>query len=292
VICGRFAYAAPRSLDEAVSLLADDPEGAKLLGGGTWAVPELNRGESRARLVIDLRRAGLGGVESAGDRVRVGATCTYSELLASPEVEERLPLLRLMASGVTGGRQIQNQGTLGGSVAAARPQSDAPAAVVALGGKAVVAGPGGERRCSPGELFAGPMRTALAPGEILAGFDFPAADGLAYGYVKVKRSSSSWPIATAACLLDLGEDGTCRAATLVLGAVSPVPLPIDLQEVLVGKRLSEVALDAAAQAAAVALDEPWSDVLAPAEYRAAVAPVVARRALASAWAHWLAGGGA
>ncbi len=286
MIPGRFTYAAPESIEEAVGLLAADPAASRLLGGGTWVVPELNRGESRPRLVVDLRRAGLAQIEADGDRVRVGAMCTYSDVLASAAVAEVLPLLRRMADGVTGGRQIQNQGTLGGSVVAARPQSDAPAAVVALGGQAVIRGPAGERRCPPAELFAGPMRTSLASDEILVGFDFPRASDLAYGYYKLKRSSSSWPIATAACLLGLNEGGRCTSATLVLGAVAPTPTRVDLSGVLVGMPLSEGALSGAARVVGEAVTDPWGDVLAPAEYRAAVAPVVARRALFAAWAQW------
>lgn len=283
MIAERFTYAAPRTSEEAVQLLAADPTGARVLGGGTWAVPEMNRGESRPRLVVDLRHTGLAGIRADGDRVHVGAMCSYSDLLASDLVGRELPLLRLMAVGVTGGRQIQGQGTIGGSVIAARPQSDAPAAVVALGGEAVIAGPGGERRCTPAGLFAGAMQTALTPGEILLRFEFPRAEGAACGYYKLKRGASSWPIATAACLLRTDADGRCSSVTLVLGAVAPTPVSVDLSGVLVGEPLSEGLIAEAARRAGAAVREPWGDVLAPAEYRAAVAPVVARRALSAAW---------
>jgi aerobic carbon-monoxide dehydrogenase medium subunit len=122
----RFAYAAPESAEEAVTLLAADPASAKILGGGTWAVPELNRGESRPALVVDLRRAGLAEIRAQGERIHVGAMCTYSDLLASDVVAERLPLLLRMAEGVTGGRQILSQGTIGGSLVAARPSPTPP----------------------------------------------------------------------------------------------------------------------------------------------------------------------
>jgi carbon-monoxide dehydrogenase medium subunit len=290
MIGARFTYAAPETAEEAVALVATDPDGARIIGGGTWVVPELNRGESTPRLVVDLRRAGLGGVQANGG-VRVGATCTYAELLSSDVVAERLPLLRLMASGVTGGRQIHNQGTIGGSVVAARPHSDAPAAIVASGAEAVILGPQGERRCAVAELFAGPMRSSLGADEILLGLDVPTAGGAAYGYYKLKRGSSSWPIATAACLLGIDPDGACSSASLVLGGVAATPLRVDLDGMLVGQTVSDAAFDQAAQLAGAAVVEPWSDVLAPGAYRAAVAPVVARRALASAWARWQESGG-
>lgn len=289
MIAERFTYAAPRTAEEAVELLAVDPARTRVLGGGTWAVPEMNRGESRPRLVVDLRHAGLGGIHADGNRIHVGATCSYADLLASDLVDRELPLLSLMAAGVTGGRQIQGQGTIGGSVVAARPQSDAPAAVVALGGEAVVAGPDGERRCPIAVLFAGAMQTAIAPGELLLRFEFPRADGAACGYSKLKRSASSWPIATAACLLRTDEAGHCLTVTLVLGAVAPTPVSVDLESSLIGERLAEPHFAQAARLAGEAVVEPWGDVLAPASYRAAVAPVVARRALSAAWANSLGG---
>ena len=104
-----------------------------LIGGGTWVVPEMSHGKRRPARVIDLRRAGLGGVredgDGAGDR-------RYDHLHGSagvPAVATRLPLLRTLARGITGGAQIRNGGTVGGSACYASPASDMPAALVALG---------------------------------------------------------------------------------------------------------------------------------------------------------------
>lgn len=277
----RFDYAAPASAQEGVRLLAERPPAVRVLGGGTWLVPELSRGEARPALVVDLRRAGLGAIDDDGDRVRIGAMATYADLLASATVARRLPLLHLMAAGVTGGWAIRNQGTVGGSVAAARPQSDAPAALVASGARAMVAGPAGERSLPVGELLAGAMLSGLAPDEILTGFDVPAADGVGHGYVKLKRGAGSWPIATAAALVALDAEGRCTRATLVLGGVTATPLAVDVSA-LVGAAPVAEAVAAAAQRAGAAVVEPWSDALAPGSYRAAVAAPVARRSLTMA----------
>lgn len=281
MIPNAFAYVAPTSAPEAVEVLAGDPEGTLPLGGGTWVVPDMNRGTLRPRRVVDLRRAGLGGIARVGRAIRIGATCTYADVLASPLAREHLPLLARMAAGVTGGRQLTQQGTLGGSAVAARPQSDVPAAIVALGAEATVLGPAGERRLAAAALFAGAQRSALAPGELLTGFELPSAGGHGYGYVKLKRGGSSWPIATAAAIVELDEAGACRAATLVLGGVCATPTRVDLAA-LAGRPPTEDALDEAAHAAAGSVREPFGDVLAPASYRAAVAGPVARRALAMA----------
>ncbi|MGD9734358.1 MAG: xanthine dehydrogenase family protein subunit M [Solirubrobacterales bacterium] len=270
-----FEYRSPASAAEAVEILAADPEGTRPLGGGTWVVPEMNRRESRPRTVLDLRRAGIGGIEADGEGLRIGATCSYAALIDSPLVAERAPLLHAAAAGITGGRQVQVQGTIGGSLAAARPQSDAPAAVCALGATAVALGPEGERRLPVGELFAGAMRTTLSPAEILTAIELPASPGGArWGYYKLKRAAGSWPIATAAVLVGAG------GARLVLGAVAETPLAVEVDDLLPGRLDDPGSLERAARRAGeAAAAAPWDDELAPGSYRASVAAPVALRAI-------------
>jgi aerobic carbon-monoxide dehydrogenase medium subunit len=256
VIPSHFAYEAPESAAEAAALLAGGD--ARVLAGGTWVVPELCAGVSQPDVVVDLRRAGLGGIESSEATVRIGATATYADVIGSALVRERLPLLHEMARGITGGWAIRSQGTIGGSLAAARPQSDVPAVLVALGAVAHVAGPAGERAVPAAELLVGPMRTGLRAGELLTALEVPVQEG-PHGYVKLKRGWSSWPIATAAAI---ARDGAL--ARLVLGGVSGTPVEVD------------------ATTLAPELVEPWEDELAPAAYRAAVAGPIAARAAAKA----------
>jgi CO/xanthine dehydrogenase FAD-binding subunit len=280
VTADQFAYVAPDTVEGAVAALTTDPERARAIGGGTWVIPEYHRGECTPRLLVDLRRAGLDTITAGPDTVHVGATCTYADLIDSTVVGARVPLLHAMATGITGGRQIQNQGTLGGSVAAARPQSDAPAVVVALGACALITGPDGTRRVAARDLFAGPMRTSLRPGEVLTGFELSTVpERTRWGYHKLKRSAGSWPIATAATLLTLDEDDRVTAGTLVLGGVGPVPVIVGLDDVLLGRHLSADAVAEASTHAGASVTEPWGDELAPGWYRAAVAAPVAQRAL-------------
>lgn len=280
MIAARFAYHAPDCADRAVELLALDPDGTRVLAGGTWVVPELGRGDSAPRAVVDLRAAGLDRVEPTSEGLRIGAMVTYAELLRSSAVAERAPLLRLAAGAVTGGWAIRNQGTVGGSVAAARPQSDLPAALVACDAVAVVrGGPGAtERRVAVEQLLAGAMRTSLSSGELLCAFELPAHGDARTGYFKLKRGASSWPIATAAALV-VRDGERCAGVRLVLGAVAATPTLVDVSAQLVGAAPTAEALAAAGEAAAAAVAEPWEDELAPADYRAAVAAPVARRAL-------------
>lgn len=269
MIPSAFDYASPASVAQAVGLLG---ERSLVLSGGTWAVPAMNRGEARPTIVVDLRRAGLNRITLSGGTVRIGTTCTYADLLASDVVARHLPLLRAMAAGITGGQQILNQGTLGGSVAAARPSSDALAVMVALGGRAVVASADGERRVKARDFFLGPRRTALGDRDLLVALEFPTAAGLRSGYVKLKHGQSSWPITTAAVLLG-PLDGQGQAM-VVLGALAGTPVVVG--GIRADSPVTEVEL--ATRQAVDSVSDLWTDVLAPAGYRAAVAPVLAVRA--------------
>ncbi|MCW2809085.1 MAG: hypothetical protein JWQ93_3040 [Marmoricola sp.] len=283
MIAQDFAYLAAGSLEEAVAALGADPGTSRAVGGGTWVIPECNRGECSPRLLVDLRTAGLDGIRPGDGSIAVGATCTYADLIDSALVARQLPLLHRMATGITGGRQIQNQGTVGGSAVAARPQSDVPAVITAMRATAVVRGLAGERRIPADELFTGAMQSALRPGEVLAALEFPVAtERTTVGYHKLKRSAGSWPIATAAAQLTWDEGGRVSAATLVLGGVAETPVPVDVDDLLVGQSTLGEAMAEVASRASAAVTRPWTDELAPGSYRAAVAGPVAQRALAGA----------
>jgi CO/xanthine dehydrogenase FAD-binding subunit len=281
VIAERFEYRAAGDAVEAAALLAENPEGSRILGGGTWLIPEMSRGESTPTRVVDLGRAGMNAVAETDDGLVVGAMASYTDLLDSPLVQRLAPLLHLAAGSITGGWSIRNQGTIGGSLAAARPQSDMPATLVAVGAQAVIHGRHGARRLSVANMIEGPMRTTVGRDEVLSAFEIPRT-GAGVGYYKLKRGASSWPIVTAAALVKL-RHGACTSARLVLGAVAATPIVVDVSQALVGSPVDRSSLQAAQRAAALAVVEPWEDVLASGEYRAAVAGPVARRALEMAF---------
>jgi carbon-monoxide dehydrogenase medium subunit len=274
-----FVYRSPESLAEAVELVSAAPARTRILGGGTWVVPECNRGESSPDVLVDLRRAGLDRIELLDDVVHLGATSTYAALMSSSIVVRHVPMIAAMARGITGGGQLQAQGTIGGSVAAARPQSDAPAVAAALGATLVLSGPKGERRVSGEAMFEAASRSCVRPDEILTRLEIPIQGAQRWGYYKLKRSASSWPIATAACVVDQDGSGSVTDARLVLGGVSATPVHVDVRSVLVGEQLCPERVDEAAQLAAGSVHSPWEDELAPASYRLAVTHPVARRAL-------------
>lgn len=284
MIAGALDYRLPETVREATEQLAVEPRDTCVIGGGTWVVPWLASGERTAGRVVDLRRvAELRAIRATDDGVLLGATVTYSDLVRGDTSAGPLRLLALMARGVTGGVQIRNQGTLGGSFVAARPSSDAPTALVALDARAVVRGPGGERRLAAVELLAGAMRSALAPAELLTGFELPLQQDGGIGYVKLKRGASSWPLVTAATRLELDSSGRLEAVRLVVGGATATPLVIDVSTVL-GSQGDVAVLAEVERRTSAAVVEPYADVLADGSYRAAVAPVVARRAVAMALA--------
>jgi len=265
VIARAFRYELPENIGEAVQMLAagDGPPCTVTLAGGTVAVAEMTAGRRRPALVLDLRRAGLGEIRREQGRIVIGACATYSMLLACDLVASALPLLASLAGAITGGAQIRNRGTVGGSACHANPASDVPAALVALDATLRCTSAAGTREIPAHAFFPGAFTTALAPGELLAEIVLEPQQGR-WGYAKFKLAESSWPIVTAAYV----ESGA--GARLSLGGATATPLRLTLA--------AEDGEAEIAQQVAGAIDAPWSDVLADGEFRRSIAPVMARRA--------------
>jgi len=264
---GGVAYHRPADREELVATLADLGDQAMVLGGGTMMNPALGRRELSATAIVDPAALGLEWVETSVDGGLVlGARVSYTTLLRSELIVERAPLLRTLAGGITGGAQIRNQGTVGGSACYANPASEVPACLCALGATLILLGPGGERKLGAAEFFEGAFTTARRADELLTAIELPAMTA-PYGYYKLKLSESSWPIATAVAIG--GDD-----ERIVIGGVAAVPLALADRKWLAGGE--EPAQVDATIAGLVA--EPWGDVLADGEYRRQVAGPVARRA--------------
>ncbi|MDL5160513.1 FAD binding domain-containing protein [Actinomycetospora termitidis] len=253
-----------RSLDEALTALAESAAaGAKpvVVSGGTLCVPAMVRGELDAADVVDLGRTGLNTL-AVGSVIELGALVSYQQVISSPRVRAELPLLHRMASGITGGIQIRNQGTLVGALCAARPQSDALAVLVALQAEAVVVSASGTRTAPVADLLVSPGTTHLAADELVAGLRIPAClHGT--GYVKLKFAESSWPVVTAAAVQD----------RVVLGGVAGTPQVVPLPS------RREVRAAVVDHLDALPTEHRWADLRAPWAYRRRVAPEIAARAV-------------
>lgn len=282
MIPGSFDYHRPRSLEEAVSLLASLGEEARVVAGGHSLIPMMKLRMAVPEHLIDLQDiAELKGIRLEGRQIRIGAMTTQAELLASPELASLCPILRETALQIAD-PQIRSLGTLGGNVANGDPGNDMPGVMQALDARFLLRGPGGEREVAARDFYEGPFATALAEGEVLAAIRLEApVAGHGWAYEKQKRKIGDYATAAAAVLLEL-EGGTCRKASIALTNVGDTPLHAEAAErALVGTGLEAAALEAAA-AAAMAIAEPAEDGRGPRAFRVHLTGIMVRRAVEKA----------
>jgi carbon-monoxide dehydrogenase medium subunit len=265
VIPASFDYLAAGSTAEAIALLAEHGDDAKLLAGGHSLLPMMKLRLATPEVLIDIGRVEeLSGITTDGADLVIGATTRHAELAASALVAELAPLLAHAAAQV-GDPQIRHRGTIGGSLAHADPAADLPMALVALGGSVVLRGPDGTRTVSADDFFTGYFETALDPGELLTAVRVPGAPGQAWGYQKFTRRANDWAIVGAAA----------AGGRIALANMGPVP---------VRARAAEAALAGGAspaEAAELAAEgtSPGEDIHADRAYREHLARVLTRRAL-------------
>lgn len=269
MISQEFEFHAPRTVAEAVELLAANAEDGKALAGGMSLVPAMNLGIARPTAVISLSRVnGLDDVTEDGDVVRIGAMTRHSRIEKDPLIAASFPLLARAAS-VIGDVQVRNRGTIGGSVAHADPAADYLPVMLALGSTFVVASLGGERRIAARDFFLGAMATSLAPGELLVEIRLPKLPAKAgTAYLRLARLEGSFPLANAAAVVDGGP------AVVAVGGTTAAPYMIEIED--------PEDLDAVEEAARDAAGDSFGDLVATAEYRRAMAGVYARRAVGQA----------
>jgi carbon-monoxide dehydrogenase medium subunit len=279
-----FAYAAPATLAEAVRLLQQGNGEAKLLAGGQSLIPLLKLRLAEPGALVDLRRIPeLHGIREDGDGVVLGAMTPYFEALKSPVLARRVPLLPEAIQQV-GDMQVRARGTVGGSLAHADPAGDLPAVALALDATLTAAGPAGTRTIAAREFFVDMLATALNPNEVLTQIRFPAIDTARTGsaYVKHRQPASGYAVVGVAAVIRLADDGICQSAWVAItGAGTKATRATAVEQALGGKQPSEDDLAQAATFAADGLDL-MSDTYASADFRAHLAQVLTRRALAVA----------
>ena len=277
-----FAYHAPRSIGEALSLLTELGDDAKLLAGGHSLLPMMKLRFAQPGALIDINRIPeLRGISEQGGLIRIGAMTTESELIASPLLQQKLPLLP-EAALLIADPQVRNRGTIGGDIAHGDPGNDHPAICLALDATFVLQGPQGERQVKAGDFFLGTYMTALAENEILTAILVaPFAAGTGSAYQKLKRKTGDWATAGAAVVLNMAG-GVVKQARIGLTNVAPTALrATEAEAALMGKPLTDATLDAAAAAVRAACD-PAEDLRGDAEYKTAMAGEMAKRAIRTA----------
>jgi carbon-monoxide dehydrogenase medium subunit len=268
VIPSRFEYVAAGSAEEAVSLLQQHGDEAKLLAGGHSLLPMMKVRLAAPTVLIDVGGiAELAYVRVDGDDLAVGATTRHHTVATSELVREQLPLLAWSA-GQVGDPQIRHRGTIGGSLAHADPAADLPMALSAVDGRVVVVGPGGRREIGVDDFFRGYFETALAPDEMLVEVRLPLRPGQPWGYQKFIRRANDWAIVGVASV----------GGRVSLANMGPQPVRAVATERALASGAS--ATEAAALAAEEA--EPAEDMHADAPYRLHLARVLTKRALVAA----------
>jgi CO/xanthine dehydrogenase FAD-binding subunit len=274
-------YVRVRSIDALLGKIATP--GATILCGGTDLLVKMHSGLARPELLVDISEVKeLRGVRQVGDAVEIGAATPEEDLLNSPVVRERLPLLARVLR-VLGSPQIRSRGTLGGNLANASPAADSAVPLLLYDAEVVLQAPRGERHVPVESFFVGPGETVLEPGEFIRAVRVPVPSGPFFDFHhKVgRRRALTIAIASVGCLLRI-DGARVEDARLAAGSVAPVPLRLrPVERFLVGVRLEEATIAAAGRAARDCVS-PISDVRASADYRRDVVGELVSRSLHAA----------
>jgi CO/xanthine dehydrogenase FAD-binding subunit len=275
-------YASPTTVDEARSLLADNP-GSRVFAGATDLVPQMRSGRPEPSVLVDLKRIDrLMAVNHHDGRWVIGAATPTSTLTHNPEFVAMFPGIA-EGAGLIGSDQIQNRSSLGGNLCNGSPAADSVPAMIASGARVVVASADGERTVPVADIVTGPGQTSLAAGEFLIEFEIDDAPaGTSDAYLRVTpRTEMDIAVVGAAARLTLDGD-TITDACVVLGAVAPTTVRVPAAEAaLVGSVLSDEVLETVAASASAAAN-PIDDKRGTVQYRTQVAGVLAKRAVALA----------
>jgi carbon-monoxide dehydrogenase medium subunit len=280
------AFLRPASVAEAVAMLEEHGEDAKVVAGSTAVTIMLRQRLIEPAALVSIGRLqddGLRAIVRSDGALRVGALVTHRQVERDPVVREAIPVLA-EAFSVVANIRVRNQATVGGLVAEADYASDPPCVLLALDAVIEATGPGGSREIPISEFFQAFYTTALDPAELVTGVRVPIPPpGTAGVYHKfVTRSSEDRPCVGACALVRLAPDGTATDVQVSVGAASETPQRYpDLEVTLIGRTLDEPALRAVADAYAERAD-PLDDLRGSAWYRREMVRVWVRRALESA----------
>ena len=283
MIAAQFDYKVPKSLSEAVSLLATDPDGAKILAGGHSLIPAMKLRLAQPQTLIDIARIkDLSYIREEGDQILIGATTTHYEIESSELLQRICPLLPQCAASI-GDVQVRNKGTIGGSVAHSDPAGDWPASVIALRANLVLTGPNGDRTVSADDFFVDLLTTDLQAGEILREIRIQKPAGqLGQAYQKVRHPASGFAVVGIAVSVSLKADGSCEAASIgVTGVGAKAYRAAGAEAALLNTTLDDAAISNAASKVCDGVD-PNADLYASGDYRCHLAQVHTRRAIAAA----------
>ncbi|MGH9815596.1 MAG: FAD binding domain-containing protein [Candidatus Acidiferrales bacterium] len=291
MIPAAFEYHVPKSLDEALRLLDQHGDEAKVLAGGHSLLPLMKLRLAAPRYVVDIGRIKqLDYIREHNGSIAIGAMATHAAIESSALLKAKCPLLAQTA-GEIGDVQVRNRGTIGGSLAHADPAADYPAAILALEAELVASSTAGERIIAASDFFVDLLTTQLRPGEMLTEVRVPAiANGAGSkggarngaAYAKLHQPASGYALVGAAARVTLAANGAIERAVIgVTGVAAKAYRASAVEKALAGQKPSERLLAEAVRGAAKGVDV-LSDIHASRDYRREMAAVFVRRALDSA----------
>lgn len=283
MIAQSFQYESPGTLAEAIALLNQYGDEAKVLSGGHSLIPMMKLRFASPCYVIDINGIpGLSDIKEENGVVHIGALAREADLEHSALLAKYFPIFKDVTKLIAD-PQVRNMGTLGGNLAHGDAANDHPAVMIALGASVIITGADGEREVPIDEFFYGFYMTAIQQGEILTEIRLPVpAAGTGNAYHKLERKVGDYATSGVAVQLTIGSDGIVTAAGIGLTNVNPVPLRATRsEEALVGKPLTEENILLAAQYASEDCN-PSADLRGSEDYKRHVTGVLVKRMIKKA----------
>ncbi len=277
MIPAAFEYHRPASIEDAIGLISEHGDEARVIAGGHSLIPMMKLRMTGLSHLVDLQGiGGLKGISVDGGTVTIGAMTTQHELIASKELAASAPIISEAALQIAD-PQVRYVGTIGGNVANGDPGNDMPGLMQCLNASYTLVGPDGSRDVDARGFYEAAYFTAREEEEILTRISFPATSG-GYAYEKQKRKIGDYATAAAGVLITR-EGGICKSASVALTNLADTPVYCDAAvSALVGSTLDDTAISAAAKAAVDAAD-PSEDNRGPIEFKKHTARIIIKRAI-------------
>jgi len=278
-----FEYARPTTISDAIALLQQHGEDAKVLSGGQSLIPMMKLRLARPAFLIDINSIqGLAGIHEEGGYLKIGGLVREADIESSELIRSKYPAIHDTAR-VIADPLVRSLATAGGNLAHGDPANDHPATMLALGAEVVATGPNGVRVIPIDSFFVSIFTTALEPAEILTEIRIPIPPPNSGGaYFKLERKVGDFATAGVAAQITVDGNGACQRVGIGLTNVGPTPLRAKkAEESLRGKKLDSAAISQAAELTA-GESQPSSDLRGPAEYKRGMVKELTRRALTRA----------
>ncbi len=283
MIPANFDYFAPKTIEEALQLLDQHGDNAKILSGGHSLIPVLKLRLAAPGVIIDIGRiAELKTINATGSAISIGANATHAEIAANADIKNHCPLLSETAAQI-GDQQVRNRGTIGGSLTHADPAADWPAAILALNAEIVARSSKGTRTIKANDFFLDLMTSAIESDEIVTEIRIakPAQPAAAV-YLKVPQSASGFAIVGVAAQLKV-TGGKCEDISIGITGLAPKAFRAkSVEDALRGITLDESAVNTASASADAEAEDAMEDIHASGDYRRHLARVYVKRAVQAA----------